>query len=112
MSRIGKAPITIPSGVTVEVKGGEVSVKGPKGQLKTNIRPELSVTQADGKIIVARNNEDRLARSLHGLSRTLVANMVKGVTVGFEDNWKLSASVTEQPWKERSWFCNLVTHTR
>jgi large subunit ribosomal protein L6 len=84
MSRIGKAPIAIPSGVTVQVVDGEVSVKGPKGQLKTKIRSELTVKQEDGKVVVVRNFEDRLTRSLHGLSRTLVANMVKGVTDGFE----------------------------
>jgi large subunit ribosomal protein L6 len=84
MSRIGKAPITVPSGVTVEVSDGEVSVKGPKGQLKTQIRPELTVKQDGGVLTVTRNNEDRLTRGLHGLSRTLVANMVKGVTDGFE----------------------------
>ena len=84
MSRIGKAPIAIPSGVTVQVTDGEVSVKGPKGQLKTKIRSELTVKQEDGKVVVVRNFEDRLTRSLHGLSRTLVANMVKGVTDGFE----------------------------
>ena len=84
MSRIGKAPITVPGGVTVEIKDGLVSVKGPKGQLKTQVRPELTVKQEDGKLVVTRNNEDRLTRGLHGLSRTLVANMVKGVTDGFE----------------------------
>ncbi|HEY9754428.1 MAG TPA: 50S ribosomal protein L6 [Oculatellaceae cyanobacterium] len=84
MSRIGKAPITIPSGVTVEVKDGLVSVKGPKGQLKTQVRSELSVKHEDGKLSITRNNDDRLTRGLHGLSRTLVANMVKGVTDGFE----------------------------
>ncbi len=84
MSRIGKAPITVPSGVVVDIKDGLVSVKGPKGQLKTQVRPELTVKQEDGKLVVVRNNEDRLTRGLHGLSRTLVANMVKGVTDGFE----------------------------
>ncbi|HEY9682713.1 MAG TPA: 50S ribosomal protein L6 [Oculatellaceae cyanobacterium] len=84
MSRIGKAPITIPSGVTVEVKEGLVSVKGPKGQLKTQVRSELTVKHEDGKLSITRNNDDRLTRGLHGLSRTLVANMVKGVTDGFE----------------------------
>jgi large subunit ribosomal protein L6 len=84
MSRIGKAPIAIPSGVTIQVAGDEVSVKGPKGHLTTRIRSELAVKQEDGKLLVQRKNEDRLTRSLHGLSRTLVANMVKGVTDGFE----------------------------
>lgn len=84
MSRIGKAPIAVPAGVTVEIKGQDVSVKGPKGQLKRTLRPEVTVKQEDGKIIVARASDERLVRSLHGLSRTLVANMVKGVTDGFE----------------------------
>lgn len=88
MSRIGKAPIPVPKGVTVEVspEGNKtlVSVKGPKGQLKTALRPEVSVKQEDGTVHVLRSSEDRMVRSLHGLSRTLVANMVKGVTDGFE----------------------------
>src|ERR1700722_12479306 len=83
MSRIGKAPIPEPAGVTVKVDGGHVSVKGPKGQLELTLRPEVSVKQEDGKLLVQRISEDRMVRSLHGLSRTLVANMVKGVTEGF-----------------------------
>ena len=86
MSRIGKAPIPIPPGVTVTINGGEVKVKGPKGELKRNIRPELQVVQEDGKIVVKRSSDSRLVRSLHGLSRTLVANMVRGVTQGFTKN--------------------------
>ena len=83
MSRIGKAPIVVPSGVTVTINGGEVKVKGPKGELKETIRPEITVKQEDGKLLVSRTSEDRFVRSLHGLSRTLVANMVKGVTEGY-----------------------------
>jgi large subunit ribosomal protein L6 len=86
MSRIGKAPIPLPSGVTVTVNGSHVAVKGPKGQLQRTLRPEVSVKQEDGKIVVERISEERLVRSLHGLSRTLVANMVKGVTEGFTRN--------------------------
>lgn len=84
MSRIGKAPITVPSGVTVDIKNNEVKVKGPRGELKRTIRPEIAIKQEDGKLVLVRNSEDRQSRSLHGLSRTLVANMVKGVTDGFE----------------------------
>jgi large subunit ribosomal protein L6 len=73
----------VPSGVQVDIKGHDVAVKGPKGQLKLTLRPEVSIKQEDGKLVVARQSEDRLVRSLHGLSRTLVANMVKGVTDGF-----------------------------
>jgi large subunit ribosomal protein L6 len=86
MSRIGKAPIPIPPGVTVTINGGDVKVKGPKGELQRTIRPELTVVQEGGKIILKRSSETRLVRSLHGLSRTLVANMVKGVTDGFSKN--------------------------
>ena len=86
MSRIGKAPIVVPKGVTVELKGNEVSIKGPKGQLHRSIRPEMLIEQKDGTIVVSRQNDDRMSRNLHGLSRTLIANMVKGVTDGFEVN--------------------------
>jgi len=84
MSRIGKAPIPVPSGVTVTIADHKVSVKGPKGQLQREFRPELTFKQEDGKVTVVRKSEDRVTRSLHGLTRTLLANMVKGVTVGFE----------------------------
>lgn len=83
MSRIGKAPIPVPSGVTVEIKDNNVSVKGPKGQLSRSIRPEITVKQDGSALHVVRSSDDRMVRSLHGLSRTLVANMVKGVTEGF-----------------------------
>jgi len=86
MSRIGKAPIPVPAGVTVTINGDEIKVKGPKVELKRTIRPELTVSQEDGKIVVKRNSEDRLVRALHGLTRTLVANMVTGVTQGFTKN--------------------------
>lgn len=84
MSRIGKAPIAVPAGVQVTLSGTEVKVKGPKGELKRDIRPEIRVRQEDSTLHVERTSEDRNVRSLHGLSRTLVANMVKGVTDGFE----------------------------
>ncbi|MGH9553962.1 MAG: 50S ribosomal protein L6, partial [Terriglobales bacterium] len=60
MSRIGKAPIPVPSGVTIEVKGQEVSVKGPKGHLRRTIRPEISIKQEDGKLLVTRQSDDRM----------------------------------------------------
>ncbi|MBS1997415.1 MAG: 50S ribosomal protein L6 [Cyanobacteria bacterium SZAS LIN-2] len=89
MSRIGKAPIPVPNGVTVTIADHKVSVKGPKGQLQREFRPELSFKQEDGKILVVRKNEDRITRSLHGLTRTLLANMVKGVADGFERNLEI-----------------------
>lgn len=84
MSRIGRSPILLPSGVTVEIHGNDVSAKGPKGQLKQTLRSEIGIEQKDGKLHLTRKSEDRLVRGLHGLSRTLIANMVKGVSVGFQ----------------------------
>lgn len=89
MSRIGKSPITIPKGVTVDWQDNQVSVKGPKGQLQISLRPEISIEQSDSKVILRTKSEDRLSRNLHGLSRTLVANMIKGVTDGFERNLEI-----------------------
>jgi large subunit ribosomal protein L6 len=84
MSRIGKAPITVPKGVTVDLKGNDVKVKGPKGELSRTIRPEIAIKMEDDKVVLTTINDDRMSRSLHGLSRTLVANMVKGVSDGFD----------------------------
>jgi len=84
MSRIGKHPIAIPAGVEVKINGHEVSVKGPKGELTQTIRNEITVAVEGNEIIVTRQNDEKLARSLHGLSRTLVANMVEGVTNGYK----------------------------
>jgi len=83
MSRIGRMPITVPSGVEISITGQNVAVKGPKGSLAIAVPAPIQVSQADGVITVARPNEERVTRSLHGLSRTLVANMVEGVTNGY-----------------------------
>ena len=83
MSRIGRMPITVPSGVEVTISGQNVAVKGPKGSLAIAVPAPIQVSQAEGVITVARPNEERVTRSLHGLSRTLVANMVHGVTTGY-----------------------------
>jgi len=85
MSRIGKLPITVPSGVDVTIDGQSVTVKGPKGQLSHTVASPITVARAeDGTIEVARPNDERQSKALHGLSRTLVANMVTGVTDGYE----------------------------
>lgn len=84
MSRVGKNPVVIPSGVKVNIKGQEVETTGPKGGLKRNFHPNVSVEISDGKVIVKRNYEDKFSRSLHGLTRVLIQNMVKGVTEGYE----------------------------
>ena len=83
MSRIGSMPITVPSGVEISITGQNVAVKGPKGSLAIAVPAPIQVSQAEGVITVARPNEERATRSLHGLSRTLVANMVTGVTTGY-----------------------------
>jgi large subunit ribosomal protein L6 len=83
MSRIGKAPITVPSGVDVTISGRTVTVKGPKGSLSRDIPGEIVVRKEESTLLVERPNDERQNRSLHGLSRTLVNNMVIGVTEGF-----------------------------
>ncbi len=83
MSRIGKAPIAIPSGVNVTVADNIVTVKGPKGELKQNIHPEIQVNVADGQINVERPSDEKQFRAMHGLYRSLINNMVKGVSEGF-----------------------------
>ena len=83
MSRIGRMPITVPSGVEVTINGQHVSAKGPKGSLALTVAEPIKVSQADGVITVARPNDERMVRSLHGLSRTLVANVIEGVTTGY-----------------------------
>ena len=83
MSRIGKQPIAIPPKVKVEVKGQKVFVEGPKGKLDWELPRRTSLKVQDGKIVVSRDGEDAQAKALHGLSRALVNNMVRGVTEGF-----------------------------
>jgi large subunit ribosomal protein L6 len=83
MSRIGRLPIPIPSGVDIAIDGQDVSVKGPKGQLSLTIAEPISVVREDAVLKVTRPSDDGKVRALHGLSRTLVANMVTGVTTGY-----------------------------
>jgi len=83
MSRIGRQPITIPSGVEVGVDGSRVSVKGPRGTLEQTFHADMRIVMEDGTVRVERPTDERLHRSLHGLTRTLLANMVEGVTNGF-----------------------------
>ncbi|MGO3326389.1 50S ribosomal protein L6 [Gordonia sp. (in: high G+C Gram-positive bacteria)] len=83
MSRIGKNPIEIPAGVDVTVDGQDVKVKGPKGELSLTVSEPIVVTKEENSLVVARPNDERRSRSLHGLSRTLVNNLVVGVTTGY-----------------------------
>jgi len=84
MSRIGKQPIAVPAGVTVFAEQGHVSVSGPKGSLEQDVSPRMRVLVDDGTVRVERPSDERDDRALHGLTRTLIANMVEGVTGGFE----------------------------
>ena len=89
MSRIGKAPIELPAKVEVSINGQTVTVKGPLGTLTRTFRPEVTVTQEGNTLVVTRRDESRQARSLHGLSRTLLNNMVVGVSQGFQKNLEI-----------------------
>jgi large subunit ribosomal protein L6 len=84
MSRIGKRPIDIPKGVTVTVDGSAVSVKGPKGDLARTVHPAMKVAVNEGQVAVSRPDDEPQSKALHGLTRTLVANMIEGVTAGFK----------------------------
>jgi large subunit ribosomal protein L6 len=83
MSRIGKKPVTVPKGVAVDIQGNTVAVKGPKGELRRTLHSEMQVALADGQVTVARPSDEKRHKALHGLSRTLVQNMVEGVSKGF-----------------------------
>ena len=89
MSRIGKQPIELPSGVNVAISPGRVQVNGPLGELSQNVPARMQIEQADGNLVVKRPTERGDDRALHGLTRSLVANMVEGVTKGFEKRLEL-----------------------
>ncbi len=93
MSRIGRLPVTVPSGVDVTIDGQSVSVKGPKGSLSLVVAEPISVGRDDdGAIAVTRPDDERASRSLHGLTRTLIANMVTGVTAGYEKKLEIAGT--------------------
>lgn len=90
MSRIGRKPIAVPAGVDVKIDGNVISVKGPKGALTQSFRPEIGVALEGGEILVTRPNDEKKERSLHGLTRTLIANMVHGVTEEFKKELEIN----------------------
>ncbi|MBI1376966.1 MAG: 50S ribosomal protein L6 [Frankiales bacterium] len=93
MSRIGRMPISVPAGVTVDIDGATVTVKGPKGTLRHEVAEPITVAKAeDGTLEVTRPDDERLSRSLHGLTRTLVSNMVTGVTEGYSKALEISGT--------------------
>lgn len=89
MSRIGKKPVPVPANVTVTLDGNTVKVKGPRGELSRTLHPDMQVTMADGQVTVGRPSDEANHKALHGLSRTLVANMVEGVSTGFSKTLEL-----------------------
>jgi large subunit ribosomal protein L6 len=90
MSRIGRLPIAVPSGVEVTIEGRRVTVKGPKGSLSRTLHPDMAVATADGTIVVTRPTEQKTHKQLHGLTRTLVNNMVVGVTDGYRKGLEIT----------------------
>ncbi|MGQ0537975.1 MAG: 50S ribosomal protein L6 [Gemmatimonadaceae bacterium] len=90
MSRIGKLPIPVPNGASVTVDGQAVAVKGPKGELQRQIHPELTVAVENGTVVVSRPSDEARHKALHGLSRTLIANMIEGVTKGYQKQLEIS----------------------
>jgi large subunit ribosomal protein L6 len=90
MSRIGRLPITVPSGVDVTIDGRNVTVKGPKGTLSRALHPDITVSREDGTLVVTRPTEQKLHKQLHGLTRTLVNNMVVGVTDGYRKGLEIT----------------------
>jgi large subunit ribosomal protein L6 len=84
MSRIGRLPIDIPAGVTVAIDGQHVSVKGPKGELELTVKEPIEAQMVDNQVLVSRPDDERSSRALHGLSRTLIANLIIGVTEGYK----------------------------
>src|SRR5258706_1419467 len=92
MSRIGKMPVTVPKGVDVKLEGQTVHVKGPKGELSRTFHPAVELSREDGTVVVKRKDETPQSRALHGLSRTLLANMVQGVTDGYTRDLEISGT--------------------
>lgn len=90
MSRVGKKPIEMPSGVDAKIETGKVTVKGPLGEISQNVNPKLTIKKDNNKLVVERPSDQKLYRELHGLTRNLIANMVTGVTKGYEKTLEIS----------------------
>jgi len=92
MSRIGRLPVTVPKGVDVKIDGQTLKLKGPKGELAFTFHDNVSVTREDGTLVVARKDDEKANRALHGLTRALIANMVTGVTNGYQRDLEISGT--------------------
>ncbi len=90
MSRIGRMPVIVPKGVEVEIKGSSVRVKGPKGEMKQTFPADMQISMQGGEILVQRPTDERVHRSLHGMTRALISNMVVGVSTGFEKTLEIN----------------------
>ncbi len=90
MSRIGRLPIQVPNGVDVSIDGRQVTVKGPKGELSRQLHPDMAIRREDSTLVVERPSEQKVHKQLHGLTRTLVANMVEGVTTGYRKGLEIT----------------------
>ena len=84
MSRIGRLPVAIPNGVQVNVQGSEVHIKGPKGEMKRSFSPQMEIAMEDGHVVIKRKSDEAAERALHGTTRAVIANMVHGVSTGFD----------------------------
>lgn len=89
MSRVGNKPVTVPSGVQVSLEGNRVTVKGPKGELSRTFHPDMTIAMNNGTVVVSRSSDDRSHRALHGLTRSLLAGMVEGVSKGFQKSLEI-----------------------
>jgi len=92
MSRIGKKPVPLPAGVSVVIKGDHVTVKGPKGELARTLPPDITVAQEGNELVVSRPSDEQRHKALHGLTRTLVANMVEGVSNGYKKQLEITGT--------------------
>ena len=93
MSRIGRMPIAVPSSVDVAIDGSQVTVKGPRGTLSRNLHPDITVSREDANLVVTRPTEQKTHKQLHGLTRTLVNNMVIGVTDGYRKGLEITGEI-------------------
>src|SRR5258705_11061461 len=89
MSRIGRKPVPLPTGVTAQIDGHKITVKGPKGEMSRTLHEDMIIALADSTVVVTRPSDEAQHKSLHGLTRTLVANMVQGVTEGFANSLEI-----------------------
>ncbi len=106
MSRIGKKPVPVPKGVTVELQGSTVAVKGPKGELRRTFHPDMQLALVDGNVTVARPSDEKRHKALHGLTRTLVQNMVEGVAKGYTRTLEIQGVGYKA--ESKPYGCNLI----